>query len=135
MIMLISSNIFAAKILISKTVDHPAIDATTKGIIDGLAKAGFENGEGSEIRVESAQGSASLASQIASKFVSQNPDIVVGVATVAAQSFIKYATEGRVKMVFSTVTEPLGANLVKSLDRPGNNISGISNFVPLEPQL
>ena len=135
MIMLISSNIFAAKILISKTVDHPAIDATTKGIIDGLAQAGFENGKGSEIRVESAQGSASLASQIASKFVSQNPDIVVGVATVSAQSFIKYATEGRVKMVFSTVTDPLGASLVKSLDRPGNNISGISNFVPLEPQL
>ena len=109
--------------------------ATTKGIIDGLAQAGFENGKGSEIRVESAQGSASLASQIASKFVSQNPDIVVGVATVSAQSFIKYATEGRVKMVFSTVTDPLGASLVKSLDRPGNNISGISNFVPLEPQL
>ena len=38
-------------------------------------------------------------------------------------------------MVFSTVTDPLGASLVKSLDRPGNNISGISNFVPLEPQL
>ena len=75
MIMLISSNIFAAKILISKTVDHPAIDATTKGIIDGLAKEGFENRKGSEIRVESAQGSTSLASQIASKFVSQNPDI------------------------------------------------------------
>ena len=135
MTLLISSNAFAAKILISKTVDHPAIDATTKGIIDGLAKAGYSNEKGSEIRVESAQGNASLASQIASKFVSQKPDIVVGVATVSAQSFIKYATEGRVKMIFSTVTDPLGASLVKSLEVPGNNISGVSNFVPLEPQL
>ncbi len=130
-----SSNAFAAKILISKTVDHPALDATTKGIVEGLAQAGYENGKGSEIRVESAQGNAGLASQIASKFVSQDPDIVIGVGTVSAQSFIKYATSRRVKMVFSTVTDPLGASLVKSLDKPGNNISGVSNFVPLEPQL
>ena len=134
-ILAFSSNAFAANILISKTVDHPALDATTRGIIAGLASAGYENGRGSEIRVESAQGNASLASQISSKFVSQNPDIVIGVGTVSAQSFIKYATSGRVKMIFSTVTDPLGAGLVKSLDKPGNNISGVSNFVPLEPQL
>ena len=133
--LLLSSNAFAAKILISKTIDHPALDATTRGIIAGLASAGYENGKGSEIRIESAQGNAPLASQIASKFVSQNPDIVIGVGTVSAQSFIKYAASRRVKMVFSTVTDPLGASLVKSLDKPGNNISGVSNFVPLEPQL
>ncbi len=134
-IFLMGLDSFAAKILISKTVDHPAIDSTTKGIIDGLAKLGYEDKKGSEIRIESAQGNSVLASQIATKFVSQNPDIVVAVATLSAQSFIKYANEGRVKVVFSTVTDPLAANLVKSLDRPGKNISGVSNFVPLEPQL
>ena len=134
-ICLLSSEVYAAKILISKTVDHPAIDATTKGIIDGLAKGGYKNNNGSEIKVESAQGNPSLASQIASKFVSQNPDIVVGVATISAQSFIKYTSKNLVKMIFSTVTDPVAANLVRSIDAPCNNISGVSNFVPLEPQL
>ena len=129
--LLCSSNAFATKILISKTIDHPALDATTKGIIDGLNDAGYNENNNTIIRTESAQGNASLASQIASKFASQNPDIVVAVGTLSAQSFVKYTSDKRVKMIFSTVTDPLGANLIKS----GNNISGVSNFVPLEPQL
>lgn len=133
--LLLGGNAFAAKILISKTVDHPALDATTQGIIDALTEEKYTN-----IRVESAQGSAALASQIASKFVSQSPDVVVAVGTMVAQSFVKYATDGKIKMIFSTVTDPLGAGLMKSVEakskeRPDNNISGVSNFVPLEPQL
>lgn len=123
------------KVLISQLIEHPALDATTKGIIEGLEKNGFKRGENLDLRVESAQANAGLAAQIAGKFVAQNPDIVVGVATVSAQSFAKYAIEGRVKLVFSTVTDPLGASLVQSLDRPGNNTSGVSNFIALEPQI
>ena len=128
--LLLATNAFGAKILISKTVDHPALDATTQGIIDALAKEKY-----TDVRVESAQGSAALASQIASKFVAQDPDMVVAVGTMVAQSFVKYAIDGKVRMAFSTVTDPLGAGLVKSIEKPGNNISGVSNFVPLEPQL
>lgn len=135
MIILTANSSGATKILISKTIDHPALDATTRGIMDELAKRGYKNGEGTEIRVESAQGNVPLASQIASKFVAQNPDIIVSIATVSAQSFAKYAREGKVKVVFSTVTDPIGAGLVQSLDKPENNTSGVSNFVPLEPQL
>lgn len=134
-ILLLSAEVFAAKILISKTVDHPAIDATTKGVIDGLEQAGYSNSKGSDIKVESAQGSIPLASQIASKFTSQNPDIILAIGTVSAKSFVKYANNGLVKVIFSTVTDPLGAGLVKSLDNPGGNISGVSNFVPLKPQI
>jgi putative tryptophan/tyrosine transport system substrate-binding protein len=123
------------KIYISQVVNHPALDSTTKGIIEGLAQAGYQDGKNIEIIVESAQGSSALASQIASKFVSNSPDVVVGVGTISAQSFVKYAKENRVKMVFSTVTDPLGAGIVKDLTKPGDNISGVSNFVELEPQI
>ena len=140
-IWLITNIVFAhadvkkTRVFISKLVDHPALDATTKGIIDELINSGYKLGDNLDLRVESAQGSAALAGQIANKFVSQNPDIVVGVGTITAQSFAKYARQGQVKMIFTTVTDPLEAGLVNELTRPGNNISGISNFVPLEPQL
>lgn len=123
------------KVLISQVVEHPALDATTKGIIDALDNNGFKRGVNIEIRIESAQANAALASQIASKFVNQNPDIVVGIGTMSAQSFAKYAATGKIKLAFSSVTDPLGASLVQTLAKPGNNTSGVSNFVDLEPQI
>ena len=122
------------KIYISQLVEHPALDATTKGIIQGLSDAGYKD-ENLDLIVESAQGNVSLANQIANKLISKNPDIVVGVATVTAQSFSKYARAGKTKLIFSSVTDPVDAGLVNSVIKPGNNTSGVSNFISLEPQI
>lgn len=123
------------KVYISKIVEHPALDATTKGIIDALQQKGYEKGKNLEVRVESAQANPALAQQIAVKYINKSPDIAVGVGTVTAQSFAKQAAAGKVKLVFSSVTDPLKAGLVQSLDHPGNNTTGVSNYVDLEPQL
>ncbi|MDR1595848.1 MAG: ABC transporter substrate-binding protein [Puniceicoccales bacterium] len=122
-------------ILINKFVDHPALDETARGIVDALRDCGFTNGETADIRIESAQANSVLASQISTKFANQSPDIVICIGTVSAQSMIKYCNGGRTKMVFSSITDPLGAGLVEKLDKTDKNITGVSNFVPLEPQL
>jgi putative ABC transport system substrate-binding protein len=124
------------KVLISQIVEHPALDATTQGIIDALtAVPGYVRDNNLIIRVESAQANPAIAQQIASKFLSQQPDVVVGVGTVTAQSFAKAARAGKVKLIFSSITDPVGAGLAKSLAAPGNNTSGVSNFLELAPQL
>lgn len=123
------------KVLISKVVDHPALDATAKGIVDALAERGYRQDTTLDLRIESAQGNPVLAAQIASKFIEQKPDVAVAVGTLSAQSFMSAVRKGRVKLVFSTVTDPLGASLVKSLAAPKLASSGVSNFVDLEPQL
>lgn len=110
-------------IYISQVIEHPALNSTAQGIKDVLSKNGFA------IEVESAQASPALASQIASKFMAQNPAVVVGIGTVSAQSFVKYALQSKTKLIFSSVTDPKGA----FPESP--NIGGVSNFVPLEPQL
>ena len=123
------------KIYISQTVQHPAINATTKGVIDGLAEAGYIDGKNMELKLQSAQGNIALANQIAANFVSNEPDVVVGVATLAAQSFAKFTRSGKVKMIFTTVTDPIEANLANNHRAPENNNSGVSNYVDLAPQL
>jgi putative ABC transport system substrate-binding protein len=123
------------KVYISKIVDHAALDATTKGIVDALEKKGYKAGKNLKIRIESAQANPALAQQIATKYINQDPDVVVGVGTVTAQSFAKQAAAGKVKLVFSSVTDPLKAGLVQSLDQPGHNTTGVSNFLDLKPQL
>ena len=105
------------KIYINQLVEHPALDATTRGIVEGLSDAGYIEDYNLNLKIESAQGNVSLAGQIANKFVSNEPDIVVGVGTVAAQSFVKYAREGKTKLIFTTITDPIAANLVQNLER------------------
>lgn len=123
------------KVFILKAVDHEALDSTTQGLKDGLEQNGYKEGVNCEVRVESAQGNAALASQIATKFVAQGADVTVGVGTAPSQSLSKFSKDGKTKLVFSSVTDPSEAGLVKSLDKPGNNTSGVSNFVDLEPQI
>lgn len=121
------------RVCINQIVTHPALESTVKGIIDGLKREGFKKGVNLDIRLESAQGSSSLAAQISTKFVNQNPDVVVGVGTTSAQSFLKFALNGDVNLIYSSVTDPQGAGLVPK--KPNIHISGVSNFVALEPQL
>lgn len=123
------------KVYINQLVAHPALDATTKGIIDGLDELGLISGQNLDLQIELAQGNSGLSGQIASKFVSNSPDVVVGNATIAAQSFARAARMGKTKLIFTSVTDPLGAGLVKSLNEPNNNTSGVSNYVELEPQI
>ena len=112
------------KILINQIAEHPALNRTVQGIVDTLAAQGY-----TDIRIESAQAQPTLAAQIATKFVHQHPDVVVGIGTLAAQSFLKYTQNGSTTLIFSSVTDPVGAGL----NSP--NISGVSNFVDLKPQL
>lgn len=123
------------KVYISQLVKHPALDETTRGIIEGLKERGYINGSNIEIQTADAQGNVTLATQIAQNFVNSEPDIVVGVATIAAQSLYKYAREGRTKLVFASVTDPVAAKLAQSIDQPGGNTSGVSNYVDLVPQI
>lgn len=117
------------KIRISQVVEHPALDMTTKGIIDTLLKNGYKKEENLDLRIESAQASPVVAAQIASKFVNQSPDLVISVGTLSTQSLVKYAMQSKIKLVFSTVTSPY------EIGATGTNISGVSNFVDLEPQI
>ena len=123
------------KVYINQLVQHPALDMTTKGIIDGLAELGYINGKNLDLKIDNAQGDTILANQISARLVSLNPDVVVGNPTITAQSFVKYAKEGKTKLVFTSVTDPLGAKIVNKLIQPGDNITGVSNFVDLEPQI
>ncbi len=114
----------SSKVFISQIVEHPALDSTAHGIQDSLKAAGFNN---LDIRLESAQANSALAAQIASKFISQNPTVVVGIGTGSAQSFMPYVNKQKIALIFSSVTDPQSAGLDK--------VAGVSNFIPLEPQL
>lgn len=122
------------KISILQIVDHPALNATRDGIRDGLTQAGYTEGKNLRLQIQSAQGNPAMAAQIAQKFVSDGADILVALGTTAAQSAKSAARGSKTIVVFSSITDPVSAKLVKSREKPDEGVTGVSNFVSAEPR-
>lgn len=123
-----------SKIFILQTIEHPALNATRDGLRDELKNLGYEEGKTLVYDYQSAQGNTALAVQIAQKFVSQKADVIVAIGTTAAQAAMNAAKNTTIPVVFSSVTDPIGAKLVQDLKAPEGHVTGVSNFIAIEPQ-
>ena len=117
---------------ILQLTSHPALDAISEGIIDELATAGYIDGETATIDLQNAQGDQANMQSIAERFIGNDADIMVGIATPAAQALANASTD--IPIILGAITDPVAANLVKSLDLPGGNITGVSDQIPIKEQ-
>lgn len=117
---------------VNQFVEHPALDAVLKGIQDDLK----DSGVAAEFKVFNAQGNMPTTNLIATKIADESPDLVVAIATPSAQACAalaaKNAKMGEVPLVFTAITDPVLAGLVKDLAHPGGNITGVSNQMPAD---
>ena len=117
------------RVAVTAIVDHPALDAVRKGVSDELTSGGYVIGKSLQLEYQSAQGNSGTAAQIARKFVGDRPNVIVAVATPSAQAVV--AATRDIPVVFSAVTDPVAAKLVKSWDASGSNVTGVSDMSPL----
>jgi putative ABC transport system substrate-binding protein len=115
---------------ISKIITHPALDAVERGIIDEVREQGFDN---VVFDVQSANGEIATAASIANKFRHQNVRVAVGIATPMAQSLANNMRG--TPIIFSAVTDPVGAGLRQSLYVEDTNITGVSDMTPVREQI
>ncbi len=118
---------------VTAIVEHPALDAARDGVRDELKAAGFEAGKNLSFAYESAQGNSGTAAQIARKFVGDRPDVIVAIATPSAQAVV--AATRHIPVVYSAVTDPVAARLVRTWDASGTNVTGVSDRSPLTRHL
>ncbi|MGD8189621.1 ABC transporter substrate binding protein [Brevibacillus ginsengisoli] len=128
-----TSQAHKVKLGLTQFVQHPALDSVHKGIVDGLAEDGFKDQDNLQIDFQNANGDMNNTVTIAQKFASDQDDAVVAITTPSAQAAAKAVTNTPV--IFSTVTDPVSAQLVQSMDKPEGNITGTSDKVPMEKQL
>ncbi|MDR2768539.1 MAG: ABC transporter substrate-binding protein [Treponema sp.] len=112
------------RIGIAKIVQHEALDAVENGIQDALVLRGYNV----EADLQNANGDVNTAAQIANKFKNDKVDVAVGIATQMAQALSNTIKD--IPVVFSAVTDPVGARLVTSLDRGEGNVTGLSDAIP-----
>lgn len=112
------------KVGISQIVEHPSLDAATKGFIDAVEKSGLKV----EFVKNNAQNDQSMNVTIAQDLVSQNVDLIFANSTPSAQA-AKNAT-GDIPIIFTSVTDPVSAELVSSMEAPGANVTGTVDLHP-----
>lgn len=120
-------------VAVTAIVEHPALDAARDGVMEALAEAGYTVGDNLTFVYESAQGNPATATQIARKFVGDGPTVIVPISTPSAQAVV--AATKDIPIVFTAVTDPVGAQLIDSMEKPGANVTGISDFSPLADHL
>ena len=118
---------------ITQIVSHPALDACVEGFKEALAEKGFEEGVNVTFDVQNAQGDMAIASSIAQKFAGEGLDLILTVATPTSQAMVK--ADSTTPIVFSAVTDPIGAGLLTNGDAPEANVTGVSDMLPVEPHL
>ena len=114
-------------------LSHPALDSIYKGMVEELARQGYEDGKNIKIDLQNAQGEQSNLALMTEKLVSEKNDILVGITTPATLSLANATKE--TPIIMAGITYPVEAGLIASEDKPGNNITGVSDRTPIKQQL
>ncbi|QMV62332.1 ABC transporter substrate-binding protein [Pseudomonas berkeleyensis] len=120
-------------VAVTAIVEHPALDSVRDGIKAALEEGGYREGENLKWQYQSAQGNTGTAAQIARKFIGDRPDVIVGIATPSAQALV--ASTKSTPILFSAVTDPVEAQLVRNWEASGSNVSGVSDLLELDKQM
>lgn len=123
----------AQSVAVTSIVEHPALDAVKDGVKESLTKAGYTEEKGLKWHFQTAQGNNAIAAQIARKYVGDNPDVIVAIATPSAQAVV--AATKSIPVVYSAVTDPVEAQLVSTWDASGSNVTGVSDALSLDKQI
>ncbi len=115
---------------ITQIVDHPALNATRQGIIDGLRAAGYVEGENVQYIYLNAQGDFSVAIAIAQEFRARGVDLVISITTPSSQAVVQVFGGTATPVVFSAVTDPVAAGLTQY-----PNVTGASDLIDVRSDL
>lgn len=118
------------KIGIVQIMEHTSLNTIRDAIVSRLAELGYKDGENCEIDLQQANGEATTVQQILDQFKADGSDIIVAITTPCAQLAAPYSEE--IPVVFSAVTDPVGAGIVDSLDNPGGSITGTSDALAID---
>jgi putative ABC transport system substrate-binding protein len=101
---------------------------------EDLSAAGLSEGRGIVYSTYNAGNDPNKFSAVAQGAIAANVDLILAIATPTARAAVR-ENANRIPLVFSAVTDPLGAGIVNSLDAPGGNVTGVSDAWPYEAQL
>ncbi|HEM3032336.1 TPA: ABC transporter substrate-binding protein [Streptococcus suis] len=120
------------KVGVLQYMEHESLTAAREGFVAELEANGYKEGEKLVLDYQNAQGDQANLQTISEQLIDGN-DIVLAIATPSAQSLATVSTE--TPIVFTAVTDPLSADLVESIEKPGGLLTGTSDQAPIDKQV
>ncbi len=120
---------------ISQFAEHGSLDNCKKGFLEGLADAGIVDGKNLTVIFDNAQADTGTAATIADNFVSQKVDMICAIATPSAMAAYNSAMNTDIPVVYTAISDPLGAGIAKEDGSSVGNITGTSDTLPVTNQL
>ncbi|MBQ8135968.1 MAG: ABC transporter substrate-binding protein [Clostridia bacterium] len=117
------------KIGICNYVDDASLNQIVENIVARLAEIALERGVSFGVDVDVCYADGGVMNQIIDNFIMDGVDLMVGVATPVAIAMQTKTEDNRIPVVFAAVSDPVSAQLVESLEAPGANITGTSDFL------
>src|SRR4030095_14717720 len=106
----------------------PLFDSIKKNLLSDFAELGYVEGRDVVIEPRFAEQKLERLPSLASELASTNVDVIVALGAPAAVAAQKATST--IPVIFSIVTDPVAVKLVASMDKPGGNVTGITNLDP-----
>ena len=120
---------------ISQFAVHGSLDNCREGFLAGLAEEGFVEGENLNIEYVNAQAEPGTAAMTTDNFVTKKVDMICAIATPTAMTAYNSTMNTEIPVIYTAVSDPVGAGLVASMEAPGSNITGTSDALNTEAVL
>ena len=124
-----SSAAVTYKVGICNYVDDASLNQIVDSIKSKLSAIESEKNVKFEISYDNCNADSNVLSQIVANFIADDVDLMVGVATPVAMAMQNATKKNNIPVVFSAVSDPVGAKVVSSLEKPGKNITGTSDYL------
>ena len=100
-----------------------------------MKNTGFIDGISATIEFVNGMGEIETNNLAAASFVSKNYDMIIAIATPSAVAAYAAARDAQIPVVFSAVSDPVSAGLVRSLDFPDTGATGTTDTLNFDGQL
>lgn len=120
------------KIGLCNYVDDASLNQIVENIQDTLAEIGAAEGVTFEITYQNCNADANVLNQIIADFEADQVDLMIGIATPVALAMQAATEDSGTPVVFAAVSDPLSCGLVQSLEAPGANVTGTSDYLDTE---
>ena len=117
------------KVGICNYVDDASLNQIVDNIQTQLAALGEQYNVTFDISYDNCNGDATVLNQIIANFIADDVDLMVGVATPVATAMQAATEDNQIPVVFSAVSDPVSTGIVESLEAPGANITGTSDYL------
>ena len=110
-------------------VDDASLNQICDNIQNRLNEIGTEKGVKFTVNYDNCMADANVMEQIISDFIAEEVDLMVGVATPVAMAMQADTEDNQIPVIFAAVSDPLATGVVESLEAPGANVTGTSDFL------